>query len=146
MTWQSLSPEQARQHPRYGVGGWLYAFFALVVFALIADTVEWLQYGAGSDRPQWLLGIALVVHTAMLVAGFLKWRHFPELAIAGIWLTGALGQIFTEHAQTPAGPGDELDPRQVAIVGFVVFSLALTWLLWSSERVNVTYKSRCRRR
>jgi hypothetical protein len=91
MSWTPLSPEEARRHPRYGLGGWLYVFFGLVLFALVADAVEWAQYGEGSDRPRWLIGLGLVVQTAILAAGFAKWRWFPELAIAGIWLTGGLG-------------------------------------------------------
>lgn len=142
MSWRRLSPEAARQHPRYGIAGWLYLFFALVLFALVADAVEWIQYGQGSDRPRWLLGFDLCVYVAILAAGFTKRRWFPELAIAGIWLTGGLGQVFTEHARTGAGNDGALDPRQVGLVAFVVFSLILSWALWATERVNVTYKHR----
>lgn len=147
MSWQELSPEVARQHPRYGVSGWLYAFFALVVFALIADAVEWAQHGPGSDRPRWLIGCVMAVHVAILVAGFRKWRRFPELAIAGIWLTGGLGQLFTQHAGAGPQPGESgIDPRQVGLLAYVAFSLLLSWLLWTSERVNVTYKHKARAR
>lgn len=144
MSWQDLSPEAARRHPRYGVAGWLYLFFALLLFAIVADAVEWIQYGEGSDRPRWLIGLSLVVYLAMLAAGFSKWRWFPELAIAGIWLTGGLGQLFTEHARLGPEQADAIDPRQVGIVAFVVFSLIVSWALWVSERVNVTYKGRAR--
>jgi len=143
LSWQTLDAATARQHPRYGVAGWLYLFFGLVVFALVADAVEWAQYGEGSDRPRWMVGADLDAYTAILVAGFTKWRHFPELAIAGIWLTGGLGQLFSRHAEVAPEPG-ALDPRQVGLIAFVALSLLLTWLLWRSERVNVTYKHRCR--
>ena len=144
MSWRHLSSDAARRHPRYGIAGWLYLFFGLILFAFVADAVEWVQYGEGSDRPRWLIAVSLLVYAAILVAGFLKWRHFPELAIAGIWLTGGLGELFTEHAQM--GPEDTggVDPRQVGLVAFVVFSLILSWALWVSERVNVTYKQRAR--
>ncbi len=144
MSWRPLSAAEAKRHPRYGVAGWLYFFFGAVVFALIADAVEWLQYSEGSDRPAWLIATAIGVHLAILVAGIRKWRWFPELAIGGIWLTGALGQIYTQHAQLGPMPTDVVDPRQVGLVAFVFLSLLLTWLLLASERVNVTYKHRCR--
>ena len=144
MSWRPLSPEAARRHPSYGIAGWLYVLFGLILFALVADAVEWVQYGEGSDRPRWLIGASLAVYTAVLVAGFTKWRHFPELAIAGIWLTGGLGQLFTEHAQIGPETADPIDPRQVGLFAFVAFSLLLSWALWVSERVNVTYKHRAR--
>lgn len=144
MSWRPLSVEEARRHPRYGIGGWLYVFFGLLVFAVIADSVELSRHGLGSDRPAWLIGLSLAVYVAILAAGVRHWRGFPELAIAGTWLTGGLGRIFTEHASAPPIPGGDLDPRQVGLVAFVVFSLLLTWLLLASERVNVTYKRRCR--
>jgi hypothetical protein len=142
VSWRTVGAREAARHPRYGVGGWLYLFFGLVVFAVVADAVEWIQYGEGSDRPRWLLGLDLVVYLAILVAGFTKWRWFPELAIAGIWLTGGLGQLFTEHARLGPEEGAAIDPRQVGLVAFVVFSLILSWALWASERVNVTYRHR----
>ena len=146
MSWQRLSASQARAHPRYGVAGWLYAFFGLILFAVIADAIEWIQYGEGSDRPRWLILLSLALHLGILAAGFTKWRYFPEVAIAGIWLSGALGQLFTEHARlAPDAAEGALDPRQVGIVAFVALSLLLSWALWVSERVNVTYKHRARR-
>lgn len=146
MSWRELSPEAARRHPRYGITGWLYLFFGLVLFALIADAVEWMQYGAGSDRPRWLIGASLLTYVAILIAGFAKWRRFPELAIAGIWLTGGLGQLFTEHARMGAGDGEPIDPRRIGLFAFVAFSILLSWALWVSERVNVTFKRRARTR
>ncbi len=145
MSWRPLTAAEARRHPRFGIGGWLYLFFGLVLFAIVADAVEWIQYGEGSDRPRWLIGLGLVVHLAILATGVVKWRWFPELAIAGIWLTGGLGQIYTRHAQlVPEGAETGIDPRQVGIVAFVVLALLLSWLLLVSERVNVTYKGRAR--
>lgn len=144
MSWRPLTPTEARAHPLYGIAGWLYVFFGAILFALIADAVEWTQHGPGSDRPAWLIATALGIHTAILWVGVRKWRWFPEFAIAGIWLTGGLGQLFTEHAQLGAPVADAADPRQIGIVAFVAFSLLLTWLLVVSERVNVTYKHRAR--
>lgn len=144
MSWRTVGAQEAARHPRYGVGGWLYLFFGLVIFAVVADAVEWMQYGAGSDRPRWLIGLDLVVYLAILVAGFTKWRWFPELAIAGIWLTGGLGQLFTEHARLGTEENAAMDPRQVGLIAFVAFSLILSWALWVSERVNVTYRHRVR--
>ncbi len=144
MSWRPLGVEEARRHPLHGIGGWLYVFFGLLVFAVIADSVEFARHGLGSDRPAWLIGFSLAVYVAILAAGVRRWRWFPELAIAGIWLTGGLGQIFTQHANAPPVLGGDLDPRQVGLVAFVVFSLLLTRLLLASERVNVTYKRRCR--
>lgn len=146
MTWRVLSPAEQKQHPRYGIAGWLYLFFGAILFAMIADAVEWAQYETGSDRPAWLIATTIVVQGAILLAGVRKWRWFPEIAIAGIWLTGGLGQLFSEHARLAAPVPDAVDPRQVGIVAFVGFSLLLTWLLLVSERVNVTYKRRCRER
>ncbi len=144
MSWRDLSPAEARAHPLHGVGGWLFVFFGLILFALVADAIEWIQYGEGSDRPAWLIALTFAINVAILVTGVRLWRWFPELAIAGIWLTGGLGQLFTAHVQAAPGPDDAVDPRQIGIVAFVAFSLLLTWLLRASERVNVTYKRRCR--
>jgi len=120
VSWRQLAADEARRHPRYGIAGWLYAFFGLILFAVLADAVEWIQYGDGSDRPRWLILVSLVVHLAILSAGFAKWRPFPEIAIVGIWLTGGLGQLFTQHAQlVPDAVGDGIDPRQVGLVAFV---------------------------
>jgi hypothetical protein len=145
LSWRDLSPAEARAHPRYGIAGWLYLFFGLVLFALMADAIEWIQHGEGSDRPRWLILASVVTHLAILAAGFTKWRWFPELAIAGIWITGGLGQLFTEHARMAREVEGAIDPRQVGLVAFVAFSLILTWALLASERVNVTYKGKARR-
>ena len=145
MSWQQLSPEQAREHPLYGIAGWLLFLFGVVIFAVIADAVEWAQYGPGSDRPVWLLALSIAVNLAILVAGVRHWRWFPELAIAGIWIVGGLGQLYTQHAAVaPVAGESEIDPRQVGIAAYLAFSLLLTWLLLKSERVNVTFKHRCR--
>ena len=144
MSWVRLTPEEARQHPRYGVAGWLYALFAAVLFAIVADLVEWVGYGAGSDRPAWLILLDVVLATAVLVAGFRRWQSFPELTIAAIWLGGALSLGYAEHMRVPVAAEDPLDPRTVGIAGYLFFSTLLSWALLVSERVNVTYKLRCR--
>ncbi|MEO1093134.1 MAG: hypothetical protein AAFX81_21155 [Pseudomonadota bacterium] len=144
MRWATLDPEAARAHPRFGLGGWLYVFFAFVCFAIVADAVEWFSHGPGSDRPAWLLGVGIVANLVVLVAGMRRWRWFPELAMVVIWVTGAMGQTFSQHAQVAAGTPTELDARTFGIAGYLMFSALLTWLLLVSERVNVTYKHRVR--
>lgn len=144
MSWQRLTPAQAQAHPRYGVAGWLYVLFAVLAFAIVADLTEWFTHSAGSDRPAWLILLDVALYAAVLVAGFRRWRWFPELAIAAIWLSGGLGLGYTQHMQVAPAAGDQLDPRTVGIAGYLVFSALLSWALLVSERVNVTYKLRCR--
>jgi hypothetical protein len=45
-----------------------------------------------------------------------------------------------------AGDGEAIDPRRIGLFAFVAFSILLSWALWVSERVNVTFKRRARTR
>ncbi len=144
MSWVRLSPDEARAHPRYGLGGWLYVLFAFLCLAVIADVTEWFVHGPGSDRPRWLVAFTISTNVAVLSAGFLRWPYFPELAIAAIWIGGALGLAFTHHMQVPAAATDPIDARTFGTAGYLLFSAVLTWLLLTSDRVNVTFKHRHR--
>ena len=144
MSWLQLSPEEARAHPRYGLGGWLYVLFAFLCVAVIADVTEWFMHADASDRPRWLIAFTISANVAVLSAGFLRWPWFPEFAIGAIWLQGALGLAFNQHMQVAASASDPIDPRTINVAGYLVLSALLTWALVVSERVNVTFKHRIR--
>jgi hypothetical protein len=145
LNWVTLSPEEARGHPRYGLGGWLYVLFAFLCIAVIADITEWFMHEAASDRPRWLIAFTISTNIAVLTAGFAKWPRFPELTIAAVWIGGLLSLLFTRHMALPAGPDAPIDPRSINIAGYLLLSALLSWALLVSERVNVTFKHRTRR-
>ncbi|MFW5832699.1 MAG: hypothetical protein ACOCYE_01215 [Pseudomonadota bacterium] len=144
MRWVRLSAEEARAHPRYGLGGWLYLLFALLCVAVIADITEWFMHEPASDRPRWLIAFTISSNIAVLTAGFARWPRFPELTIAVIWIGGLLSLLYTRHMALPAAPDAPLDPRTINIAGYLLLSALLTWALVVSERVNVTFKHRRR--
>jgi len=169
MPWRQLSPQEAGQHPLYGVRGWLLFFMILVVIAM-AVRIYGLLVGPAMDTPGDVQvevnatfvtafnAIAIVLYAFVLFMAFSYHPAFPTVAIAALWIGVALdvvGMLFfpTEITVTGGRPEarqvlqQQIDQTATAsltigLIVNVVIALLLTWYFLSSKRVNVTYRHR----
>jgi hypothetical protein len=160
--WRQVTPNEAMQHPLYGVGGWLLFFMVLVIISVVYNIYQ-LTQTADSTQVGSLI-VSLVIGLLILLLAFSKSRSFPTVSIVLLWINVAIaviGAIIFAAAADEAvdaylqSTGQAVDPavRDVAvstavtslIIGVViaaVIALLMTWYLISSKRVNVTYRHR----
>ena len=162
--WRQVSPNEAMQHPLYGVGGWLLFFMILQIIGIVFNIYQLTQ---STDGTQTIITIiSLVLGLLIVLLCFSKSRSFPTVTIVLLWIGTALGVISAIMIAGVAGDladvaiqqgGGTADPAyRDAVVGSVITSaivsvvvvavvaLLMTWYLVSSKRVNVTYRHRVR--
>lgn len=144
--WENLKKGDAREHPAYGVGGWL----NLVVLFYLVVLAGMLHYVFINDAKQsyWLwpmfhkviaLGM-IVIYTGVLLTTLFKHFRAIDFALLSLiaWVVAAVADF----------PLDEVLPwfdgtltvvggtaAQIAIIGYIIFG----------TRPNVTYLNRVRR-
>lgn len=142
MAWKTVSPEEARQVPHYGFGGWLLAFY----IGLIIYLVVWILAFFLPAPPQWDPGLyqANIALTIVLWLPFLflaprKEPMMPKVTISLMWLSLAISWLIYFRATS-----FEIALVIPILVIGVAFALLMTWYFRSSKRVNVTYRHRVR--
>ncbi len=146
MAWVPVSEDDARLHPCYGFGGWLWLVYAVEVagFAMTLDSVVRIVRlsGAGALASPSLAVIWLHLALALpfLVMAPARARAMPAVSIACYW-TGVLASLcsFVLYG---------LPPMAVPILAPMLFWWAwgvfFTVYLLRARRVNVTYRHRVR--
>jgi H+/gluconate symporter-like permease len=160
--WRQVTPNEAMQHPLYGVGGWLLFFMILVLIGIVYNIYQLTL--AVDDTQVISTIISLVISLLIVLLCFSKSRSFPTVTIVLLWINVAITVIGAIIFASAAGPAiDALiaetgaDPALrdayvsaatssliVTVVIFAVLALLMTWYLVSSKRVNVTYRHRVR--
>ena len=143
MAWIPVTEDDARLHPLYGFGGWLYVFYAAALFGLAQTFYSVLQVArvAGMEllfSPSmgfvWLhvaLSLPFLLMSPMLA------RAMPIVAIICYWVGTLMGlRLFFL-------PGLQLDVMILARMAFwFAWGVVFTVYLLRSRRVNVTYLKR----
>ena len=143
MGWTAVTEDEARLHPLYGFGGWLYALYAVELFGLamtiysllrvvqLAGVDQLLHPSMGFVWLHLLLGLPFLVLAPMLA------RAMPVVSIICYWAGTLLGlRLFFL-------PGLHLDVMILAPMLFwAAWGVVFTVYLVRSRRVNVTYLHR----
>jgi general L-amino acid transport system permease protein len=144
--WENLKKGDAREHPAYGIGGWLnlVVLFYLVVLAGMLHFV--FIDGQKASYWTWSLGhkiIALAmiaVYYAVLVTALFKHFRAVDLAVVSLilWVAAAASGFPLAEA-LPLADGTVTvvagTAAQIAIIAYIIFG----------TRPNVTYLNRVRR-
>lgn len=160
--WRDVTPNEAMQHPLYGVGGWLLFFMILQIIGIVFNIYTMTQ---AIDETQTITSIVgLVIGLLIVLLCFSKSRSFPTVAIVLMWIAtglavisaiviaGAAG-VVADASLAAAGVPVTPESRELfvasmitsAIVAVVVAGVIaglMTWYLIASKRVNVTYRFR----
>lgn len=153
MAWRSISPDLAKQHPLYGVGGWLVFFivFLVILILLISPLVQIAaKEVAGFSNPiftpsiQWIGYFLLIWYIVKKKSGILTFYliMFPGLSILGTIILeilrpefSSLGPEFSSYLHF--GPEDLILTVLVRDVPFALY-------LFNSRRVRVTFQHQVR--
>lgn len=146
MNWTKIGEDEARAHPLYGFGGWLWAVYAVEVLG-VALTLEGVirvvrDYGLNPlTNPSFgIVWLHLLLNLPFLLMAPMKARLMPVVAIACYWvgIAFSLGTFVTM-------PGPLMNVSILARVLFwVAWGVLFTVYLLRSRRVNVTYRHRVR--
>jgi hypothetical protein len=143
MAWVDVTESEARQHPCYGFGGWLWLFYAVQLF-LLGITLYWvlqvvkLVGPADLTEPSMaVVWIHLLLGMPFLLLAPLRARTMPLVSISCYWI-GLLLSV-----RTLMLPGV---PVSIAILlplaAWIAWGAVYTGYLLQSRRVNVTYRHR----
>lgn len=151
--WQIVSPEEAKQHPLYGIKNWLVVFAVGLLLGPVLELglvgVEAEQAGMSLsdfltiDHPAvTFVKLALILHALMAVVifGFLvlkhpKFRFVSTLALLGLWPALAL----VGAANSFPGLANELAK---SFFGSIASCAIWVTYLQRSKRVRVTFEHR----
>ncbi len=170
MQWRHVSPEEARQHPLYGIKGWLLFFMILIIIGLVFQVYSLLFTGPGdtivgdvevsinAGYASIMNVITIVLYAVVLFMAFSCNQSFPMVAIAALWIgvvLNVIGMMVFPTMVTISGGGPqmraELQERinqtmnqsvYIGLIISIVIAALLTWYFLSSKRVNVTYRHR----
>lgn len=144
MTWQTIPQEEAQKHPYYGFGGWLLVLYLLTLLSTVMLLLQAFVLpeppaaAALEGRP----GAMRTIHVAyaaiwipFLVIAPLKHPQTPRVWLGCIWGNAA---VYITSTSLIAPISQMLVPISVNLL----ISVAVTWYVLSSKRVNVTYLNR----
>ncbi|MCB9946497.1 MAG: hypothetical protein H6842_01565 [Rhodospirillaceae bacterium] len=168
MAWRQISEEEAKQHPLYGVGGWLLVFIILLILGIALNVYSLLASGGSVDVGDMhieadmgfrsiLIVIGIVLNAIVVIFAFTKNPNFPTVALAALWLGVAVSVVgmFIAPTITITGGSEQMNQMIIdqvnasyksgGIIGVVVAVILaglISWYLTASKRVNVTYSHR----
>jgi hypothetical protein len=151
MAWKQLTLDEARQHPRYGFGGWMWVIYGLAVIGVISNL--WLALGGAEGMVDTIVAmygeeymaffqpfaviIALVWAYLIYLAAARK-QSMPSHTLIGVWamtvVTAASNFYFMGIGGQSIASG---------ILG-LIYPALVSWYIVDSDRVNVTYRHRMR--
>lgn len=144
--WIKLSRAQARQHPLYGIGGWLVALAIFVAIGLAMGIVELFDFWATTDHgglSAWIMAglrsLMAVWASLIFILLLARSRAFPVAFVAYamfyIIYLGLFGLAFAyvTHGAVFAGVAAAV-PLHLLAIAYVLLS----------RRVNVTFRRRVR--
>ena len=97
--WQAVTPEDAKQNPLYGFGGWLYAFYAYAIVEFFLPLSSLLGGGRGLammygpenvNMMRIVMGVNLLLPLPFLTLAPLKHRLMPVVTIVSFWISPIL--------------------------------------------------------
>lgn len=142
--WVGVTEEAAQEYRYYGFKGWLLFFYILTVLSLIYyisvaafpnDPHEFKYFGNNEARVRFVNIICAVVSLPYIILAPLKHSWTPAVWLAEFWI------VFFVSALAIEAP-DEAVRGWVFIALSLTTSLLMTWYIFSSKRVNVTYRHR----
>lgn len=170
MQWRHVSPEEARQHPLYGVKGWLLFFMILIIIGLVFQVYSLLFPGPGdtvvgdieisvnAGYASIMNIITIVLYAVVLFMAFSYNPSFPMAAIAVLWIgvvLNVIGMMVFPTTVTVSGGDPQMRAEvqeqinqtmnqsvYIGVIVSIVIAALLTWYFLSSKRVNVTYRHR----
>ncbi len=140
MAWTKVSAEEAAQAPYYGFGGWLLAFYIVLVLYLLF----WMPFYFLQAPASWDPLLFNTVHATrilfwlpFLVLCPLKHPMMPAITITLMWFSLAM-------TWTVGFFGSSSHPITWIPSMFIgaTFAALMTWYFRSSQRVNATYRHR----
>ena len=145
MNWTKIAEDEARLHPLYGFGGWLYGVYAVEVLTL-AFTLEGVvrvaqHYGIEQlANPSFgIMWLQVVLHLPFLLMAPIRARAMPLVSIVCYWA----GILFSLGVFVAPGLWMDLEVIGRALF-WVTWGVVFTLYLLRSRRVNVTYRHRVR--
>jgi hypothetical protein len=146
VNWTPVTEDEARLHPLYGFGGWLYGVYAVEVLglALTLEGVIRVVSDFGIEQlanPGFgVIWLHLALNLPFLLMAPMKARAMPMVSIVCYWV----GMLFS-MGMFLTMPGPLMDVSILARVLFwVAWGVVFTLYLLRSRRVNVTYRHRVR--
>ena len=140
MAWHKVSPEEAKAARYYGFGGWLLAFYLLLIVYL-AIWIPQFFFDAPRSWDQQLYNSAILARTVFwvpfLILCPITHPLMPRITIIMMWLS-----MFTVWVIGYFGSSSHPLTWIPAMVIDVLFVSLMTWYFRSSRRVNVTYRHR----
>ena len=160
-TWRRLDVTEARRNPAFGPAGFMASLIVGILLNVPVRTAEYLAAvpAVGWDAPLWsqVLFHAMTLDVVMMnffymVCFVMALRSVPlfprMLLFAWILDIGLQFAIAQQVANAPGLPGGVADALLTLLHGNLnkIFISIFVWLpyLLLSERVNVTYRRRCR--
>jgi predicted ferric reductase len=141
-SWQSLSEEQARTHPFYGVGGWLYVLVVHLALGLALNIALPVLHPAGfrASFPSsgalllWLIYVVLAGGGLLVIVRMMRIRHpdFRHLATV-ILVAAALAALAAFLALEGSAVGENL-------FRWAVYAAVWVAYVHRSVRVRLTFE------
>ncbi len=142
---QVATKVEAQQHPLYGFGGWLYAFYAYAIVETCLPMVGLFGEGGGLvamygaenfSMMRMVMAVNMILPLPFLILAPLKHPLMPIVTIISFWTSAVLFLVAMSIGGIP--------PQTILTVVSLnaVTAAAYTWYLLQSMRVNVTYRQR----
>lgn len=159
--WQAMDPVSARHHSDFGPSGFMISLIVGILLNVPVRTAEFLAAvpAVGGTAPGWAQSLLIMMALDVIVLNFfymvcfvMALRSvplFPRMLLFA-WCVDIAMQfaIAQQVAAAPGLPSYVADSLQSLLSGNIkkVLISALVWLpyLLVSDRVNVTYRNRCR--